>query len=51
MQVPGKVALVIYFIVAPILAITGMMNHILLMFYFAILAIISISMTIFEEYD
>ena len=51
MQVSGKTALVIYFIVTPILAITGMMNHILLMFYFTVLAIISILMTIFEGYD
>ena len=50
MQVSGKVALVIYFIITPILAITGMMNHILLIFYFTILAIISILMTVFEEY-
>ena len=50
MQVSDRVALVIYFIVTPILAITGLMNHILLMFYLTILAIISILMTIFEGY-
>ena len=51
MQVSGKTALVIYFMGIPILAITGMMNQILLMFYFTVLAIISILMTIFEGYD
>ena len=50
MQVSNKVALTIYFIVTPILTITGIMNHILLMFYFTVLAIISILMTIFEGY-
>ena len=51
MQVSDKTALIIYFIIAPILAITGMMNSILLMFYFAVLGMISILITIFEVYD
>ena len=49
MQVSGKTALIIYFVVTPILAISGMMNNILLMFYFSILGLISITMTIFGD--
>ena len=49
MQVSGKVALIIYFIVTPILVITGMISNILLMFYFSVLGLTSILMTIFEN--
>ncbi len=51
MQVSDKVALIIYFIITPILAITGYMYQTLLMFYFVVLGIISILMTIFEEFE
>ena len=50
MQVSDRMALIIYFIITPILVITGMMNQLLLMFYFVVLAVISILMTIFEGY-
>ncbi len=50
MQVSGKTAMVIYFIITPILVVTGLMYHTLLMFYFVTLGIISIFLTIFEEF-
>lgn len=48
-EVSPKTASVIYFIVTPILAVTGYMSQILLMLYFTILGIISIYLTIFEN--
>ena len=49
MELPFKIAMIIYFVVAPIMAITGYMYNTLLMFYFAMLGIISIMLTVFEE--
>ena len=49
MEVSTKTALIIYFIVTPILAITGYMYNTLMMFYFAVLGTISILLTFFGE--
>ena len=49
MEVSSKTALIIYFIVTPILVITGYMYQTLLMFYFVVLGLMSIILTIYDN--
>ena len=49
MQISNKTAVVVYFIILPILVITGYTNNIVLMMYMSTLFLFGIILTIFEE--
>jgi len=49
-QVSLKTALIIYFIITPILVITGYLNNILLAIYIFFLFTLSFFLTIFENF-
>ncbi len=51
MEVKPKTALIIYFVVTPLMVITGYFSRTALMGYVTVLALISIFLTISEGYN